>query len=127
MKKILLTLFIAVGIGSGAAALVSGPTVFADAKGEICKGVNAAAGGTGCTGDAGINNLIAAIVNIFSWVVGVLAVIMIIYAGFTYVASGGDSGKIGTAKSTLIYAIVGIIVVAFSQVIVKFVLQKVTP
>ena len=123
MKRILLTLLMIIGIGTGVVALNT-PTVFADAKAEVCNGVNAVAGGTGCTGDAGINNLITTIITIFSWIVGVLAVIMIIYAGFLYVSSGGDSGKISTAKNTLIYAIIGVVIVAFSQVIVKFVLQK---
>jgi hypothetical protein len=125
MKRILLILLVALGLGAGVTTL-SSSAVFADAKSEVCGGVNAAAGGTGCTADAGITALIATIVNIFSWIVGVLAVIMIIYAGFSYVSSGGDSSKIATAKNTLIYAIIGIIVVAFSQIIVKFVLGKVT-
>lgn len=125
MKRILLTLMLVLGIGASVVAL-NAPTAFADAKAEVCNGVNAAAGGTGCTGDAGVNSLITTVITIFSWIVGVLAVIMIIYAGFLYVTSGGDSGKISSAKNTLIYAIIGVIVVAFSQIIVKFVLQKVT-
>jgi hypothetical protein len=110
-------------------ALPSSSAVQATAKDEICNGVGAAAGGSGCAsadGEPTVNSLVTSIVNILSWVVGVLAVIMLIFAGFQYVTSGGDSGKIGNAKNTMIYAIVGIAVVAFSQTIVKFVIQKLT-
>jgi len=101
----------------------------ASAKDEICAGVGAAAGGSGCTTPAGsptTTSLINTIVNILSIIVGVLAVIMIIFAGFQYVTSGGDSGKLASAKNTLIYAIVGIIIVAFAQTIVKFVINETT-
>jgi hypothetical protein len=87
--------------------------------------------GTDCTnpgtqtGTTKINNLITDVINIFSAVVGVISVIMIIFGGFQYITSGGDTGKVGTAKTTIIYAIVGLIVVAFAQFIVQFVLNKV--
>jgi hypothetical protein len=125
MKRIVLTLLIVLGLGASMAATYSS-TALATAKDEICNGANAAGGTTGCGGgDTGITALVASIVTVFSWIVGVLAVIMIIFAGFQYVSSGGDSGKISSAKNTLIYALVGIVVVALSQIIVKFVLQKV--
>jgi hypothetical protein len=87
--------------------------------------------GANCTapstagGTTKINNLITDVVNIFSAVVGVVSVIMIIVGGFQYITSGGDSGKVSTAKTTIIYAIVGLVVVAFSQFLVQFVLNKV--
>jgi hypothetical protein len=77
------------------------------------------------TGVTKINTLITDVINIFSAVVGVICVIMIIFGGFQYITSGGDTGKVGTAKTTIIYAIVGLIVVAFAQFIVQFVLNKV--
>ncbi|MBW3568755.1 pilin [Candidatus Parcubacteria bacterium] len=93
-------------------------------------GVSTTKGGKLCDGqacsDRALNNLIRQVVNVFSIIVGVVAVIMIIYGGFRYVASGGESGNISTAKNTLIYALVGLIIVALAQVIVKFVLNRVT-
>lgn len=71
-----------------------------------------------------LNKLITDIINIFSTIVGIVAVIMIIVGGFKYVTSGGDSGKVGSAKNTIIYAIVGLIIVALAQSIVRFVLSK---
>ena len=73
-----------------------------------------------------VNKLIANIVNIFSVVVGVVAVIMIIIGGFRYITSGGDSGNVTSAKNTILYAIIGLVIVALAQFIVKFVLAKAT-
>ena len=76
-------------------------------------------------GSTNINSIIKLIINVFSFIVGIVAVIMIIYGGFRYISSGGDSTKISNAKNTIIYAIIGLIVVAFAQIIVKFVLGKI--
>lgn len=128
MKRFLITLLLVLGIG-GTLTFAGSPAVYADAKSEICSGVGAATGGAGCAtpkDGVTVDSLIKTIVNVLSWVVGVVAVIMIVYAGFQYVSSGGDSGKITNAKNTLIYAIIGLVVVAFSQAIVVFVLTKAT-
>jgi cytochrome bd-type quinol oxidase subunit 2 len=80
-----------------------------------------------CPAGAGttkVNSLITEIINVFSVVVGIVAVIMIIVGGFRYVTSGGSSEKVTAAKNTLLYAIIGLVIVALSQIIVKFVLDK---
>lgn len=81
---------------------------------------------TGADTSTNVNDIIKTVINFFSFIVGIVAVIMIIYGGFRYISSGGDSGKITSAKNTIIYAIIGLIIVAFAQVIVKFVLNKVS-
>jgi hypothetical protein len=60
------------------------------------------------------------IIDLLSYIIGIAAVIMIIFAGFRYVTSGGDSGSVKNAKNTLIYAIVGLAIAALVQVIVIF-------
>jgi hypothetical protein len=87
--------------------------------------------GTDCTniddnngGTDKVNTLITQIINVFSVIVGAVAVVMIIIGGFRYVTSGGDSGKVGSAKNTILYALIGLVIVALAQVIVKFVLGK---
>jgi cytochrome bd-type quinol oxidase subunit 2 len=103
----------------------------ADIGGQLKCGSNLDASGTGCdsnvtTGSSNLNNVITDIVNIFSVIVGIVSVIMIIYGGFRYVTSGGDSGNVSSAKNTIIYAVIGLVVVALAQFIVQFVLDKVT-
>jgi hypothetical protein len=73
-----------------------------------------------------VSNIVQLIVNVFSWIVGVIAVIMIIIGGLRYITSGGDSGNITTAKNTILYAIIGLIIVALAQIVVRFVIGQVT-
>jgi hypothetical protein len=49
---------------------------------------------------------------------------MIIIGGLKYVTSNGDSNSISSAKNTIIYALIGIVVVAIAQSVVRFVLGK---
>lgn len=73
-----------------------------------------------------VNKLVTQIINIFSVLVGIVAVIMIIYGGFRYITSGGESGNVTTAKNTILYAIIGLVIVALAQFVVKFILSKAT-
>ncbi|MDB5169977.1 MAG: rane protein of unknown function [Candidatus Saccharibacteria bacterium] len=112
------------------APVLAMPTVYADvdtSKSYACQGIGLASGGKGCGGgdDARVSDLLSNIVNILSVVVGVAAVIMIVVAGFKYITSGGDANNVAAAKKTIIYAIVGLIIVALAQFIVHFVLGNV--
>lgn len=96
---------------------------------NLCGGATSLSIGEGgeCTDDTPqdeVNSLITTVINIFSAIVGVVAVIMIVYGGFKYITSGGDSGKITSAQQSIIYAIVGLIIVALAQVVVRFVLFR---
>lgn len=80
-----------------------------------------------CTTNVNENTLptiVGKVINIFSWVVGAVSVIMIIYGGFKYITSGGDTNGVTAAKNTILYALIGLVIVALSQVIVNFVLDK---
>ncbi len=99
----------------------------------LCQGANLQAStgtepcdvaGTTSVGVERVNRIIRVVIDLFSLVVGVIAVIMIIIGGLKYITSGGDSGNITGAKNTILYAIIGLVVVALAQFIVKFVLNK---
>lgn len=72
-----------------------------------------------------INTIIKTIIDIFSLVVGVVSVIMIIVGGLKYITSAGDSNNITSAKNTIMYALIGLAVVALAQFLVQFVLKQV--
>jgi hypothetical protein len=80
-------------------------------------------GGTDCSGD-GVDHVLQAAVTVLSFVIGAAAVIMIIVSGFRYITSGGDSNKVSGAKSTLIYALVGVFIAAIAQLLVHFALYQ---
>lgn len=75
-------------------------------------------------GGSGIGGTIKKIINFMSVLVAAIAVIMVIWGGFKYVTSGGDSNNVSSAKSTIIYALVGLVIVALAQFIVQFVLKN---
>lgn len=112
-------------------ALSSRQVALADAKGDACKGVGLVTGdpNAGCgdptTSANGVNKIIGTVVNILSIIVGIVAVIMIIIGGFRFVLSGGDSNNTNSARNTIIYAIVGLVVVAVAQILVRYVLNRV--
>lgn len=86
--------------------------------------INQVKKGVGSTGDdcsgSGVDRFVIAIVKVLSWVVGIAAIIMIIVSGFKYITSGGDAGKVTSAKNTLIYALIGIAVAVLAQLLVNF-------
>lgn len=71
-----------------------------------------------------VSDVVATAINILSAIGGIVAVIMVIVSGFRYVTSGGDANKASSARNGVIYAIVGLIIVAFAQVIVQFALER---
>jgi hypothetical protein len=73
-----------------------------------------------------INRIVHTVINLMSAVVGVVAVIMIIVGGFRYITSGGNDTSVTSAKNTILYAIIGLVVVALAQVLVRFTLSKLT-
>lgn len=73
-----------------------------------------------------INDIVHSFVNLLSVIVGVVGVIMIIVGGFRYITSGGNDTSVTSAKNTILYAIIGLIVVALAQLIVRFTLSKLT-
>lgn len=59
--------------------------------------------------------------NIIIFLVGAVSVIVIIYGGFLYVTSTGDAKRVESAKSTILYAVVGIVVAILAYALVNFV------
>lgn len=80
------------------------------------------------TGDtnASFNNILRQVINLFSIVVGVLALIMIIWAAVILGKSGGEPTKVAAGRNTIMYALIALVVVALAQFIVQFVLDKVS-
>lgn len=112
-------------------AVHADPTV--NTAGNACAGANLDLSDDGtstgdCSPSAGtdVSSVLKDVINIFSLIVGAVSVIMIIIGGFRYITSGGESSNVSGAKNTLIYAIVGLVIVVFAQIIVQFVLAKTT-
>ena len=99
-------------------------------QGGLCngaQGLSVTPGATNCTEqDSGLGGTVKTVINVLSVVVGIVAVIMIIIGGFRYVTSGGKQESVTGAKNTILYAVIGLVIVALAQVIVRFVLTRTT-
>lgn len=109
--------------GASTVFVVQPQTAFAatTSKEAACQAIN---GTAGCTKDnADLTNILKLVINVMSVIIGFIAVVMIIVAGFKYVTSSGDSNKLTAAKNSLVYAIIGLIIVALAQFMVRVVLR----
>lgn len=99
----------------------------------ICSGINVsaltlregaeAARCDGCPTDLfGDNGVFRQITNTILYIVGIIAVIMLIWGGIRYITSGGDSKKVTDAKNTILYAIIGLVIALLAFAIVNFVI-----
>ncbi|MGB4762549.1 MAG: hypothetical protein WBP12_04315 [Candidatus Saccharimonas sp.] len=96
------------------------------AVGTISDGADAARGAqqpTNLFGDSGIFSQIS---SVLLFIVGAIAVIMIVIGGLRYVISGGDASQVQSAKNTILYALVGVIVAILAYAAVNFVIHNFT-
>ena len=75
-------------------------------------------------GQAGIFHTIA---NILIFLVGAVAVIMLIIGGLRYVISQGNKEHVSSAKDTILYSVIGIVVAILAYAIVNFVTGALAP
>ena len=68
--------------------------------------------------------IFSSVIGILAFVAGIIAVIMVIVGGFTFVNSGGDTDKTTRARQTMIYALVGLLVTIFGAVLLDAVLAR---
>lgn len=72
----------------------------------------------------GSDGIITRVTQLLVWVVGVVAVLIIIISGLRYITSAGDAAGVNNAKNGILYALIGLVVAVLAQVIVTFVLDK---
>ena len=90
--------------------------------------VDSISGGVQCVGGKSpstteFTNNLKIIVNVLLFLLGSIAVIMIILGGIRYTTSNGDSSQITSAKNTILYAVIGLVIAILAYAIVNFVLS----
>jgi hypothetical protein len=130
LSKISLTFVAFFGVFFLTTGVVAAQQVTTDIQNGLCSGANlqfttsAASCATDRSAITRVNNIIHRIVNLLSVLVGVVAVIMIIVGGLRYVTSGGSDSSVSAAKNTILYAVIGLVIVAMAQIVVHFVLSN---
>lgn len=113
--KVAVCLFIAI-----AAIFLLGNFVLAGTSADL--GLNYAAG-TGLSNTQDIRITIAKIIRIALGFLGIIAISLIIYAGWLWMASAGNPEKIEQAKKILQNAVIGLIIILSAFAIVSFILN----
>lgn len=127
-KLVALILTVATTLGLGFA--VSPATAHAQSAAQIaCETAGGTYSGTTCStasGQRDVGSAVRTAVNILSFVAGAVAIIMVVVGGIKYVTSGGDANAVGSAKNTILYAVVGLVIALLAQALVRFVFGKAT-
>lgn len=134
MKQLFKTLISSVaviGVLLGSSVVVGNQSVHAldcagaDKSTAACQlqgGVNKVGGDNNTTD---LTTFITNIINIMLFIAGAVAVIMIIIGGIRYVTSNGDQAQVKSAKDTILYSVVGLVVAILAFAIVNFVTSNI--
>lgn len=132
MKRFIFpAIFLSVIFGSIVLGVPSKASAFNPFPGTVCSETDPSGNKSPvCAADgskdpiSGSNGIISKIANIFALVTGIAAIVLIIVGGFEYVRSNGESSKISKAKNTILFAVIGLIVVVVARSIVFLVVSK---
>jgi hypothetical protein len=118
MKKVIISCaFIVASLGGGLLLPSTNALALAACTGNgdtvVCK-----------SAPSDITAILKSVISILLTIAGIIAVIMIVIGAIRYITSDGDPGKASTARQTVIYAIVGLVVAIMSYGIVNFVVGK---
>jgi Type IV secretion system pilin len=129
MKKVICTMLLILGLVAAMPASAGAVDVF-----QPCGNVNGVNGSNTVVCQDVKNNsgknknpiidTLKAVLNILALLIGIAAVVTIIIGGIKFILSSGDPSGIKSARETIIYALVGVVVAVFARAVVAFVLNK---
>jgi len=117
MQMTVMSLAMVLGVGVMSAVPAGAIKVFEDCPAGSTSSVCAAK-------DETINTPVQTLINTLLMAIGIIAVIMIIVGGIRYTLSNGDASQIKSAKDTILYAVVGLVVAMLAYAIVNFVVGQ---
>jgi hypothetical protein len=122
LQSLLIVPVLALGVGF-AAPLLQPSNANAQTFDEgLQDGADSAKGTDQQTDLFGDDGVFKTVTNVLLFIIGAISVIMLIIGGIRYVVSGGDSGAVTSAKNTILYAVVGIVVAILAYALVNFVI-----
>lgn len=122
MKKLIITIFTSLALLLGFTSIITLPAKAADSICEMSGVSDEVKKASGCDGgsDQEISDSIVTIINAIIAILGLVAVIVIVYGGIQYMTSAGDSSKLKRAKDTILYAVIGLIISVLAFAITNF-------
>lgn len=88
----------------------------------LCTGFNE--GKATGSNDSPIVKIIKTVIDIMAFIGGAIAIIYVVYGGFKYITSAGNSEKAVNGRQTIIYALIGLILIVVAQQLVLFIISK---
>ena len=123
MKKLYLAMMAALTLAFGGVTYGVTQPAYAQNCANAADCVNSGVRATGNTGSRStdVKGVFTTVANTLLFIIGAVAVIMLIIGGIRYTVSQGDSSQVQSAKNTILYAIIGLLVAIFAFAIVNFV------
>jgi hypothetical protein len=94
---------------------------------SISDGANSAQGIDQASTLFGSAGIFTTLTNVMLFAVGAISVIMVVIGGLRYVISGGNSTNITTAKNTILYAVIGLVISMLAYALINFVIGSMVP
>lgn len=131
MRRVLVAFALLVTTFFGVAAIATPAYAAQPILDAACQqGGGAGKGSAACSEDgsnpiSGNNGVLVRITRIMAIIAGIAAVIIIMIAGLVYITANGDPSRTSQAKSTIIYAAVGLIIIGLSQAIISLIVNRI--
>ncbi len=129
LHRMITALFVFAGFFmlSGSLVAVTGSqAVQADTVSEIREGVTGSGGSGSKNEGKQVAVIVRTVVNILLFFIGAFAVIILVIAGFRFVGANGDANTVSSAKNTIIYSVIGIVVAFMAFALTNFVIDQLT-
>jgi hypothetical protein len=111
---------------------LTGSPVLALAQGDVNRGLNSirllfpVGGLSGAQTLTGPSGLIYRVISLLLFIAGALAVFFVILGGYQYITAAGNEEQSEKGKTTLINAVIGVVVIIMSYVIINVVVNTVS-
>lgn len=97
----------------------------ANSKDAVCEGIGGATGASCTPAEANrVTETIRGALRIFQVIAGIVAVFYMVIAGLRFITSSGSSDGVKSARNTILYSAIGIIIVIVSEAIIQLVLKR---
>lgn len=127
MKKIISMLLVAVYLLGGSFFLLPSAVHaqgLGDTLGSDLEDIGSASGLDSAGGGEGLPDMIGRIIKVVLGLLGVILVVIIVYAGFLWMTAGGDEKKVKESKAWMTNAIIGLVIIVAAYAITDFVISK---
>lgn len=128
MKYIAAYLLLMIGVTLGSATIFSSPSLALNPNQGLCEGSGGVWAGGKCINDEAegrtVEGFLSDITNVLLYIIGAVAVVMLVIGGIKYTTSAGDQQAIKSAKDTIFYSIIGIVVAFLAYAVVNFIVTR---